>query len=170
MQLNGSDHTPESLPPTELWPNIAKALCPDTAASCPFEPVFVQIDNDPADAAQHLVNPSGDDQRTAPAPPNELLVPFQGLQSSQGGQADGARARACLLFSQEGQWVHLAVAPLPGAAPPLGWVLSSETRQGLRDQLVRSENRAALDKVRGWLDQGVPGAGGTIFGNPTASC
>ena len=156
--------------PTELWPRISEALCPQGPADCAFEPVFVQIDNDPTDAAQHLVDGPAAADRKAPAPPNELLVPFKGLNSSQGGQADSARAAACLQFSQQGRWVHLAVSPSPGAAPPLGWVLSPETQSTLRAELQTEGNADALHDLHDWLDHGVPAVGDTSTSGPPSSC
>ena len=149
--------------PTELWPHIEARLCPPAADGstppCPFTPVFVQIDNDPTDAAQQLVEGPGAAPRQAPDPPNELLVPLAGLNASPGGQADAARADACLLFSGEGRWLRLAVSPAPGAPPPLGWVLSDEAREGLDAALDTVGNRSALAQLHEWLDRGVPAKG-----------
>jgi hypothetical protein len=134
-----------------LWNNgLKQQLCPDTTAHCRFVPVFVQIDNDPGDSIGPLAP-----AKEPPPSPNELLVPPSALQSASGGWANASRASACLEFNQgdsEGYWIRLSVGQQPGAPPPLGWVLSDQTREALRQELSSTDNAARIRWLHEWLD------------------
>ncbi len=107
------------------------------------------------------------------AVPREFLVPLLTAFNSSSG-ITAARAEAALAFehpftvagsevaialqTEDGpapvtsRYARLVTRAHPGVQAPLGWTLSGESLDDLRDQLGIAENVKALAEIRSWLD------------------
>jgi hypothetical protein len=108
---------------------------------------------------------------------NELLAPVGGVLSSRAARGilaskDLARFLDCGFAADpnvlDPVFVHLAM-PEDGPAPPLGWVMTPETRANIEAYLDEKENRAALDHVLALLGGGGGDGVATASATPEAA-
>jgi hypothetical protein len=132
-----------------------------------IQPVVLQIDNGYEDV---LAAPNG-------TRPSELVVPLAGGISALTNNAETARQQLAVLASQlrtragceDPQLpdlpTYLQIFPQshPGTEAPLGWSLSHEAREDMKDQLGSSANQCSLMALRMWLT-GSPGDGACLTG------
>ena len=139
----------------ELYDALEPAIAEDNAAgpAC-VVPVLIEIDN-------HYL----ETERDAGGRPKELLAPQQTYGAARSAREANAREAAALAFSGSlpgdrlarlgetdvDRVAHIHPRSHPGMEAPLGWTLSEAARRDLGGQLASPENRAELDKVRGWF-------------------
>jgi hypothetical protein len=126
-------------------------------------PFFIQIDNG-AEAGRPNLSKR----------PFELNVPLQTLFRTRIARAAEARVQAALLFNRRfaevtykgsagttrplrDRYAHFVNLAHPGPQAPLGWTLSTFTRDDLRDQIGQPENIQALREVRRWFSAAADG-------------
>ena len=132
-----------------------------------IQPVVLQIDNGYEDV---LAVPDGNR-------PSELVVPLAGGISALTNNAETARQQLAVLASQlrtragcedpnlPDLPTYLQIFPQshPGTEAPLGWSLSHEAREDMKDQLGSSANQCSLMALRMWLSAS-PGDGACLTG------
>jgi hypothetical protein len=137
------------LPRIENWNRQHRKHC--------VVPFMIQIDNG-ADAGYKNLSKR----------PQELLVPLRTLFASRIGRAAESRSYAALLFNTrfgatgfakedgslaplQDRYAHFVNLAHPGPQAPLGWTLSTFSRDDLRAQLGQSLNVEAMNEVRTWF-------------------
>ncbi len=107
------------------------------------------------------------------AVPREFVVPLLATMNSSSG-ITAARAEAALVFEHPftiagsnvgievqtdqgpvpvtSRYARLVTRAHPGVQAPLGWTLSQNSLDDLRNQLTIEGNEKALDEIRDWLD------------------
>jgi hypothetical protein len=118
-------------------------------------PFLIQIDNGPPPGAEEKARR-----------PLELNVPLKTLFETRLARAASARNSAALAFTSGfpeaflqtangseslDRYAHFFNVDAPGPRPPLGWVMSSFSREELLRDRFRGPNPAAFDEVRAWL-------------------
>jgi hypothetical protein len=118
-------------------------------------PFFVQLDNGYATSVP-----------PAPvAPPNQLTAPLTSVLSGRGARPERDRALSYLDFAAplpdtsvtldgapvESRYARLVPIAHPGNEPTLGWALSEQSQQDLRDQLGSETVAAEVTRIREWL-------------------
>ncbi|MGH3127391.1 MAG: hypothetical protein ACRDPX_05690 [Gaiellaceae bacterium] len=119
-------------------------------------PFLIQVDNGP---------PAGAQEGTRR--PLEVNVPLVTLFQTRIARAANARNAAALEFTTEypdavlrtpggdellgDRYAHFFNVDAPGPRPPLGWVMSSFSRDELRADRFRGPNPDAFAEVRSWL-------------------
>jgi hypothetical protein len=146
----------------ELLPRI-QAYNRGRPAQC-IQPVVMQIDND-YDSLRATDPPSR---------PKELLAPISGLGKS-GERAAAARQQLAELGSElRGlagcdaapdlpTYLHVRPQAHPGTQAPLGWSLSGEARDDLRDSFASTEAQCELLVARAWVNA-TPGSTTCVTG------
>lgn len=134
------------------------------------QPIVLQLDNGYEDVVA-----KGGAKR-----PSELIAPIQGGVAAVTNNAETARQQLAVLGTQLRQRAgceaapnlptYLQVYPLshPGTEAPLGWALSQDSREDLKQQLGSDPNQCSLLALRYWMT-GSAGPGVCITGTVTAT-
>ncbi len=119
----------------EAWPTLVRQLA-KTTGRC-VVPVFVQIDNG---YRSDEIAPTGST--------GQLLAPLIGLTKSSTGYEAAARTESRRMFDH---WFTITTRAHPGSQAPLGWLLSSDAKEDLEQQL--NLNKDDIRAIRRLLDQ-----------------
>jgi hypothetical protein len=144
-------------PIAELWPAVLDRVLEWNSVALESGSGFVSPRLILVDNGYARVSPD-----TPPDRPQELLAPIQGVRAANDVRAAAARQETAIAFERAfaeipcgpktARVAHFFPLSHPGPQAPLGWTLSTFSRDDLRRELANDHNETQFSIVRSWFE------------------